>query len=403
MSLLDIAPIIEQMLLVSENVSDLNFSCGQKPQVEINGVLYPASPIGLGKLSAFQTEMIAMSLVRDNPDAAAHLVKYRTADLSYALPGKCRFRVNIFQQRNSYSIVMRVIPHEIPTFEALRLPQQLAEIADIRNGVVLLTGPTGSGKSSTLAAIIDRINETKAYHIVTIEDPIEFLHSHKKSTINQREVGADTKDFASALRAALRQAPKVILVGEMRDLETAEIALEAAETGHLVLSTLHTIDASKTIDRIVGLYPKNEERIIRTRLAQTFRYIVSQRLIPTADGRGRVAAVEILKSNPRTREYIEKGETEGKSLLDAIRDGEIDGMQDFDTVIRKLIEQKIVTMEDGLSFATNQNNLLLHLKGLSSTEDYVKKHNSVNTGNMPAPMSPPPPVENPDSVLSMIE
>ena len=401
MSLLDVAPIIEQMLLVSENVSDLNFSCGQKPQVEINGVLYPASPIGLGKLSAFQTEMIAMSLIRDNPDAAAQLVKHRTADLSYALPGKCRFRVNIFQQRNSFSIVMRVIPHEIPSFEALRLPPQLAEIADIRNGVVLLTGPTGSGKSSTLAAIIDRINETKAYHIVTIEDPIEFLHSHKKSTINQREVGADTKDFASALRAALRQAPKVILVGEMRDLETAEIALEAAETGHLVLSTLHTIDASKTIDRIIGLYPKNEERIIRTRLAQTFRYIVSQRLIPTADGRGRIAAVEVLRSNPRTREYIEKGETEGKTLLDAIRDGEIDGMQDFDSVIRDMIEKKLITMDDGLSFATNQNNLLLQLKGLSSTEDYVNQGREAKP--MPKPMIPPTPPENPDSVLNMIE
>ncbi len=400
MSLLDIAPIIEQMLLVSENVSDLNFSCGQKPQVEINGVLYPASPIGLGKLSAFQTEMIAMSLIRDNPDAAAHLVKYRTADLSYALPGKCRFRVNIFQQRNSYSIVMRVIPHEIPSFDSLRLPPQLADIAEIRNGVVLLTGPTGSGKSSTLAAIIDRINETKAYHIVTIEDPIEFLHNHKKSTINQREVGADTKDFASALRAALRQAPKVILVGEMRDLETAEIALEAAETGHLVLSTLHTIDASKTIDRIIGLYPKNEERVIRTRLAQTFRYIVSQRLIPTADGRGRIAAVEILRSNPRTREYIEKGETEGKTLLDAIRDGEIDGMQDFDSVLRNMIEKGLIKMEDGLSFATNQNNLLLQLKGLSSTEDYV---NAGKPAPMPKPMVEAPPPKNPDSVLSMIE
>jgi twitching motility protein PilT len=398
MSLLDVAPVIEQMLLVSENVSDLNFSCGQKPQVEINGVLYPSSPMGLGKLSAYQTEVIAMSLIRDNPDAADHLFRYRTADLSYALPGKCRFRVNIFQQRNSYSIVMRVIPHEIPSFEALRLPPQLAEIADIRNGVVLLTGPTGSGKSSTLAAIIDRINETKAYHIVTIEDPIEFLHSHKKSTINQREVGADTKDFASALRAALRQAPKVILVGEMRDLETAEIALEAAETGHLVLSTLHTIDASKTIDRIIGLYPKNEERIIRTRLAQTFRYIVSQRLIPTADGKGRIAAVEILKSNQRTREYIEKGETEGKTLLDAIRDGEIDGMQDFDSVIRGMIEKKLITMDDGLSFATNQNNLLLQLKGLSSTEDYANP-----TKNMPKLAVQPPPPSNPDSVLNMIE
>jgi twitching motility protein PilT len=348
--------------------------------------------------------MIAMSLIRDNPDAATQLVKHRTADLSYALPGKCRFRVNIFQQRNSYSIVMRVIPHEIPSFEELRLPPVLKQVADIRNGIVLLTGPTGSGKTSTLAAIIDRINETKAYHIVTIEDPIEFLHNHKKSTINQREVGADTKDFASALRAALRQAPKVILVGEMRDLETAEIALEAAETGHLVLSTLHTIDASKTIDRIIGLYPKNEERIIRTRLAQTFRYIVSQRLIPTADGRGRIAAVEILKSNPRTREYIEKGETEGKTLLDAIRDGEIDGMQDFDSVIRDMIEKKLITMDDGLSFATNQNNLLLQLKGLSSTEDYVNAHKPAAVNPIsPKPIAPPPPVENPDSVLSMIE
>jgi twitching motility protein PilT len=398
MSLLDVAPIIEQMLLTSENVSDLNFSCGQKPQVEINGTRYSASPMGLGRLSAFQTEMIAMSILRDNAEAAAQLARQRTADLSYALPGKCRFRVNIFQQRSSYSVVMRVIPHEIPSFESLRLPRQLADICNIRNGIVLLTGPTGSGKSSTLAAVIDQINETKSYHIVTIEDPIEFLHNHKKSTINQREVGADTKDFASALRAALRQAPKVILVGEMRDLETAEIALEAAETGHLVLSTLHTIDASKTIDRIIGLYPKNEERVIRTRLAQTFRYIVSQRLVPRADGKGRVAAVEILKSNPRTREYIEKGESEGKTLLDAIRDGEIDGMQDFDSVIRKMIEDKIITLEDGLSYATNQNNLLLQLKGLSSTEDYIYG----NQKPAAQTVTPPPPAPT-NSVLDMMD
>lgn len=400
MSLLDVAPIIEHMLQVSENVSDLNFSCGQVPQVEINGTLYSTEPLGLGRLSAYQTEMIAMAILRDNPEAARQLARTRTADLSYALPGKCRFRVNIFQQRNSFSIVMRVIPHEIPSFDALRLPPQLAEIANIRNGIVLLTGPTGSGKSSTLAAIIDRINELKSYHIVTIEDPIEFLHNHKKSTINQREVGADTKDFASALRAALRQAPKVILVGEMRDLETAEIALEAAETGHLVLSTLHTIDASKTIDRIIGLYPKNEERIIRTRLAQTFRYIVSQRLIPRADGKGRIAAVEVLRSNPRTREYIEKGESEGKTLLDAIRDGEIDGMQDFDSVIRTFIESGLITLDDGLSYATNQNNLLLQLKGLSSTEDYVNdgKPKAANISGAPIPA----PVTT-TSVLDMIE
>jgi twitching motility protein PilT len=354
----------------------------------------------MGKLTGFQTEMIAMSILRDNPEAASQLAQFGTSDLSYALPGRCRFRVNIFQQRGSYSIVMRVIPHEIPSFDSLNIPPQLAEICNIRNGIVLLTGPTGSGKSSTLAAIIDHINETKSYHIVTIEDPIEFLHSHKKSTINQREVGSDTKDFASALRAALRQAPKVILVGEMRDLETAEIALEAAETGHLVLSTLHTIDASKTVDRIIGLYPKNEEKVIRMRLAQSFRYIVSQRLIPRADSKGRVAAVEILRSNPRTREYIEKGESEGKSLLDAMRDGEIDGMQDFDTVIRKLIENESITLEDGLSFATNQNNLLLQLKGLSSSEDYAnaqpqKQNQLLNI--------PPPSPHNPNSVLDMIE
>ncbi len=396
MSLLDVAPIIEQMLLISDNVSDLNFSTGQKPQVEINGTLYSASPLGLGKLSAFQTEMIAMAILRDHPEPARHLATRGTADLSYALPARCRFRVNIFQQRGSYSIVMRVIPHEIPNFESLNVPQELANICGIRNGIVLVTGPTGSGKSSTLAAVIDRINETKSYHIVTIEDPIEFLHSHKKCTINQREVGADTKDFSSALRAALRQAPKVILVGEMRDLETAEIALEAAETGHLVLSTLHTIDAAKTVDRIIGLYPKNEEKIIRTRLAQTFRYIVSQRLIPKSDGKGRVAAVEILKSNPRTREYIEKGESEGKTLLDAMKDGEIDGMQDFDTVLRKMIEQGTISVEDGLSFATNQNNLLLQLKGLSSTEDYVNTNPSPN-------MMPPPSSHSPKSVLDMIE
>jgi len=237
----------------------------------------------------------------------------------------------------------------------------------------LVTGPTGSGKSSTQAAIIDVINEKKQYHIVTIEDPIEYLHLHKNSTINQREVGHDTMDFPSALRASLRQAPKVILIGEMRDYETTEIALEAAETGHLILSTLHTIDASKTVDRIIGLYPKNEEQVIRTRLAQTFRYIISQRLIPRRDGRGRIAAVEILRSTPRTREYIEAGESAGKSLLDAMRDGQLDGMQDFDSVIKDFIERGLVTLEEGVSFATNQNNLLLSIKGVTAGDDLKRR------------------------------
>jgi twitching motility protein PilT len=343
------------------------------------------------KLTPYQTEIIAMSLLQGNTDAAARLTETGTADLSYSLPSRARFRVNIFQQRGVYSIVMRVIPTDIPTLKSLGLPEQLAEIADMRNGLVLMTGPTGSGKSSTQAAIIDIINEKKHYHVVTIEDPIEYLHAHKNSTINQREVGQDTKDFPSALRASLRQAPKVILIGEMRDFETTEIALEAAETGHLVLSTLHTIDASKTVDRIIGLYPKNEEPVIRTRLAQTFRYIISQRLIPRADGRGRIAAVEILRSSPRTREYIEEGEAAGKSLLDAMRDGKIDGMQDFDTVIKGLIEKGTISVEDGLNFATNQNNLLLSLRGVTGEEVTQRDASGVS------------PLSELDSMLSMID
>jgi twitching motility protein PilT len=372
MSLFDLPPIIERMLLVSDKISDLNFSVGQLPQIEINGKLTAVQPFGLQKLSPYQTEIIAMTLLEGNPDAAERLATNGTADLSYSLPSRARFRVNIFQQRGVYSIVMRVIPTDIPTLQSLGLPEQLGDIAELRNGLVLVTGPTGSGKSSTQAAIINIINEKKHYHIVTIEDPIEYLHSHKNSTINQREVGHDTRDFPSALRAALRQAPKVILIGEMRDYETTEIALEAAETGHLVLSTLHTIDASKTVDRIIGLYPKSEEPVIRTRLAQTFRYIISQRLIPRSEGRGRIAAVEILRSSPRTREYVEAGEAQGKSLLDAMRDGKLDGMQDFDTVIKDLIQRRIITIEDGLPFATNQNNLLLSLKGLASSEDFIR-------------------------------
>jgi twitching motility protein PilT len=394
MSFFDLPPIIERMLLVSDKISDLNFSVGQLPQVEINGKLTPVQPLGMQKLTPYQTEIIAMSIMQGNPDAAEKLANTGTSDLSYSLPSRARFRVNIFQQRGVYSIVMRVIPTDIPTIKSLGLPNQLAEIAELRNGLVLMTGPTGSGKSSTQAAIIDIINEKKHYHVVTIEDPIEYLHSHKNSTINQREVGQDIKDFPSALRAALRQAPKVILIGEMRDFETTEIALEAAETGHLVLSTLHTIDASKTVDRIIGLYPKNEEPVIRTRLAQTFRYIVSQRLIPRTDRSGRIAAVEILRSSPRTREYIEAGEADGKSLLEAMKDGKLDGMQDFDTVIKDFVQRGVVSLDDGLAFATNPNNLLLELKGVTGGDDYMQQENA----GTPFPTTP-----DVGSMLSMLE
>jgi len=271
---------------------------------------------------------------------------------------------------------MRVIPTAIPSFEALNLPQQLADVVDLRTGIVLVSGPTGSGKSSTLAAIIDQINQKHSYHIVTIEDPIEFLHPHKNCAVHQRELHSDTPSFALALRAALRQSPKVILVGEMRDKETMEIALEAAETGHLVLSTLHTIDASKTVERIAGVFPLAEQPIIRSRLAKSFRFIISQRLVPRKQGTGRVAVIEILKATLRTREYVERGEAEGKTLLDAIRDGTTEGMQHFDGEIEKLIREGIVDFETGLSYATNPGNLRLELADLRSPGDKTPEEQS---------------------------
>ena len=353
------------MLRASEKVSDLIFSPGRPPQVELAGKLVPVRVPGLDKLLPAHTAGIAKLIIGNQQAALDSLEKTGSADLSFSVPGDARFRVNIFKQRGTHAIIMRVIPMRPPTFSDFNLPEVLKEIVDIKNGIVLVTGPTGSGKSSTLAAIIDLINETHYYHIVTIEDPIEFLHTHKNSTIHQRELHSDTPSFSIALRAALRQAPKVILVGEMRDRETIEVALEAAETGHLVLSTLHTIDASKTVDRIIGVFPKNEEKVIRTRVAQSFRFIVSQRLIPLADGKGRVAAIEILKATMRTREYIEKGESEGKSLIDAMETGDLDGMQTFDGVLEKMIRDGILTPEGALPYASNANNLLLKISDLA--------------------------------------
>jgi twitching motility protein PilT len=335
------------------------------PHVESSGQLVPVRIGGLQALSADQTRAIAEELIGRNKQASQNLREQGSCDVSYSVPGQCRFRVNVFVQRGSYAIVMRVIPQTIPTFTDLKLPRQLGEITTLKNGIVLVTGPTGSGKSSTLAAILDRINETHAYHIITIEDPVEFLHRHKRSIIHQRELHSDTPSFALALRAALRQAPKVILVGEMRDKETIEIALEAAETGHLVLSTLHTIDASKTVERIVGVFPISDQQTIRSRLAKSFRFIVSQRLIPRKDGNGRIAVLEILKSTFRTREYMEKGEHEGKTLLEAMRDGDNEGMQHFDGCIENLIRAGTIDLETGLAYATNPGNLRLQISDLT--------------------------------------
>ncbi|MEP6946441.1 MAG: PilT/PilU family type 4a pilus ATPase [Acidobacteriota bacterium] len=371
--------VLHRMLAVDSKVSDLIFSPGRPPQVELTGDLQGVPMPGLEMLKPQQIGAIADIMLEGNDVGIETLDKKGSADISYSVPGLCRFRVNLFRQRGSIAIVMRVIPTKPPNWQELNLPMAVKSVAELKNGLVLVTGPTGSGKSTTLAAVIDVINATKKYHVVTIEDPIEFIHEHKLSTIHQRELHSDTPDFAGALRAALRQAPKVILVGEMRDRETIEVAMEAAETGHLVLSTLHTIDAAKTIDRIIGVFPKIEEAAIRTRLSQSFRRIISQRLMPKVGG-GRAAAIEILISNSRTREYIEKGEKDGRSITDAMVDGAMDGMQTFDGELEKMLRAGTITRDVALAYSTNANNLALNINDLP-TGDSVQRR----------AVEPPPP------------
>jgi len=345
--------LLGAMLRAADKISDLIFSPGRPPQVQVYGQMIPVQVPGLTVLTPDETRGIAVDLIGDNKQAITTLREHGACDISYGLPGLARFRVNIFIQRGSCAVVMRVIPTTIPDFASLRLPEQLAEVTRLRDGIVLVTGAAGSGKSSTLAVLLDRINQEKYYHIITIEDPIEFLHNHKCSTIHQRELHSDTPSFAHALRSAMRQAPKVILVGEMRDRETIEIVLEAAETGHLVLSSLNTMDASKTVERIVSSFSPAEQQLVRERLAKSFRYIICQRLMPRVDRTGRIAAFEILKANARTRESIEKGDRDNKSLLDAIKSGASEGMQHFDGEIARLVNERLIDLETGLSFASN--------------------------------------------------
>src|SRR6202167_3904657 len=345
--------LLAAMLRAAEKISDLIFSPGRPPQVQVYGQLIPVQVSGLATLTADDTRHISADLIGDNKQAVAALREHGSCDISYGLPGVARFRVNIFIQRGSCAVVMRVISTSIPDLASLGLPAHLADVAKLRDGIVLVTGPAGSGKSSTLAVLLDCINREKYYHIITIEDPIEFLHNHKSSTIHQRELHSDTPSFAHALRSALRQAPKVILVGEMRDRETIEIVLEAAETGHLVLSSLNTMDVVKTVDRIVNSSTAEDAQNLRQRFAKSFRYIICQRLLPRADRNVRVPVAEILKANARTRECIEKGDRDGKSLLDAMKAGASEGMQHFDGEIAQLVRDRVVDLETGLSFASN--------------------------------------------------
>jgi twitching motility protein PilT len=352
--------LLAAMLRATEKVSDLIFSPGRPAQVEVYGQLMTVQGPGLRVLTADDTRRIASDLIGDNKQAINMLREQGSCDISFGLAGLARFRVNVFIQRGSCAVVMRVIPTAIPEFSALGLPTQLRDIASLRDGIVLVTGARGSGKSSTLAALLDCINEKQNCHIITIEDPIEFLHNHKQSTIHQRELHSDTPSFAMALRAALRQAPKVILVGELRDRETMEMVLEAAETGHLVLSSLNAPSTIKTVERIVSAFPPLEQLSLRSRLARTLRYVISQQLIPRKGG-GRVAVHEVFKNTPRTAQYLDCEDPAGANLLDAIQNSGAEGMLSFDQGIEKLVRAGIVDAEVGLSYATNPQPLQLAL------------------------------------------
>ena len=349
--------LLTSILRANSQVSDLIFSPGRMPQVEVNGQLIGVQGAGLHPFTADDTRRIASDLIGENKQAIAILREQGFCDISYGLPGVARFRVNVFIQRGSCAVVMRVIATSIPALASLGLPPQLAEVASLRDGIVLVTGPRGSGKSSTLAALLDSVNQQQVCHIITIEDPIEFLHNHKRATVHQRELHSDTPSIALALRAALRQAPNVILVGEMRDRETMEMVLEAAESGHLVLTALNTVSVTKTVERIVGAFSAPDQGSIRSRLARTFRYIISQRLIPRKDGAGRVAIVEMVKAHPRIQSCMEVHDLSGQNLLQAMKDGASDGMQHFDGELEKLLRAGVVDLETAMMHATNPQEL----------------------------------------------
>ena len=364
--------VLGTMLEYRANVSDLIFTVDKPPQVEAEGLLVPV-PLDppIERLTAFQTEMLALNLIGGNPRLLDDLLRTGSCDTSYTVMEKARFRVNIFSQRGNYSIVLRKLNTRIATLKELNLPDILHQCAKEKTGLVLVTGATGSGKSTTLAALLDEINETKAVHVVTLEDPVEFVYTQKNATVNQREMGADFDNFATGLRAALRQAPKIILVGEMRDRATVEIALSAAETGHLVMSTLHTIDAGQTINRILGMFDTEEQEQVRQRLADTLRWIVGQRLAPQIGG-GRRAILEIMGSNLRTRESIVFGEAEGKSFHEIIEASYTFGWRNFDQSCLELYEQGVITEETALLYCTKRGSVQ---RGI----DNIKKRRGENT------------------------
>ena len=346
--------VLTRILDEYPRLSDINFTVGKPMQAEVDGQLRTACrDMGIPKLTPFHTEMIAMNLAGSDRRSVQHLLTHGSCDLSYYLPGRARFRVNVFSQRGTYSIVMRQLPTKVPSIDEMRLPPVLKQIGEEKNGIVIVTGATGSGKTTTLASILNEINQKKAVHVITLEDPVEFVHPQLKATFNQRELGLDFDSFANGLRAALRQAPKVVLVGEMRDRETVEIGLSASETGHLVLTTLHTVDAGQTINRLIGMFELEEERLVRIRLADSLRWIVSQRLLPKRAG-GRVAAFEIMGNSLRVQEAVVNGESEGKTFYEMMQQSKPFGWCTFDDYIISLYEDGTISDETALAYASRR-------------------------------------------------
>jgi twitching motility protein PilT len=379
--------ILLTMLASQPEVSDVLFTVGRPPQVESYGELKPVTfdpPIE--NLTPYQIETIAQNIIGDNLWQIEDLLRHGSCDASYALTDKARFRVNIFSQRGNYSIVCRQLNTSIPTLKKLTLPDIIKELPKEKTGLILVTGATGSGKSTSLAAVLNEINEQKAVHIVTLEDPIEYIHPHKTGTFNQRELGTDFDSYANGLRAALRQAPKVILVGEMRDRDTVKIALSAAETGHLVLSTLHTINAGDTINRILGMFEPEEQEQVRLRLADTLRWVVSQRLAPKIGG-GRCALLEIMGSNLRTQESIRMGENEGKTFYEIIESSYTFGWRLFDHACLEAYEQGLITEEVALLYCTKRSVVARGIDNLKKTRGEL--NDTAGSLRMKAPVITP--------------
>ena len=369
--------------------SDIHLKAGLPPMFRVDGALVPLKDAR--RLPPEEISRMAFGIMNDYQKEK--FKQTNEVDLAYGVPGLGRFRVNVFQQRGTLGVVLRVIPFKIQTIEQLMLPKVLEKIAAEQRGLVLVTGTTGSGKSTTLAAMIDQINATETCHIMTIEDPIEFLIRDKRSIVNQREVGVDTMSFGQALKSALRQDPDVILVGEMRDLETIETALTAAETGHLVMSTLHTLDATETINRIISAFPPYQQKQVRLQLGSVLRSVISQRLVPRADAKGRVPAIEVLLSTARVRELIEDKDRT-KEIPEAIAQGNVTyGMQTFDQSLMWLLKSNVISYEEALRQATNPDDFALRVSGVSGTSD--SKWDTFEKAPEPPPRAQPRPAAGP--------